>query len=83
MKRTDVQEALGIGKSNFFHLLREYRRAQKTSSISYERSTPPRLCLATEAQVRRELLREKKLVQDPWMPISGYNLVVLASPLSP
>jgi len=77
LKRTDVQEALGIGKSHFFDLLREYRRVPETFSISYERSTPPRLSLATEAGIRRELLRERKLVEDPRLPISGYNYSAL------
>jgi transposase len=74
MKRTDVQKALGIGRSHFFDLLREYRRAPETFSIACERSTPPRPSLAAEAEIRRELLRERKLVEDPRLPISGYNL---------
>ena len=70
-----MQEALDIGKSHFFDLLRECRRVPESFSISYERSTPPRLPLATEAEIRREFLRESKLAEDPRLPISGYNLV--------
>jgi transposase len=77
MKRTDVQEALGIGKSHFFSLLGDYRRAPETFSLSYARSTPPRLSPAIEAEIKKELLREKKLVEDPRLPISGYNYSAL------
>jgi len=77
IKRMDVQEALAIGKSRFFELLREYRQAPETLSVSYERSTPPRLSPAAEAAIKAELLREKKLVEDPRLPISGYNYSAL------
>jgi hypothetical protein len=77
MKRTDVQEALAIGKSRFFELLREYRRAPNTLSVGYQRSTPARLPPAAEAEICKELLREKKLVEDPRLPISGYNYSAL------
>jgi len=77
MKRTEVQEALGIGKSRFFELLKEYRHAPHTLSVSYERSTPSRLSPAAEAEIEKELLREKKLVEDPRLPISGYNYSAL------
>lgn len=77
MKRTDVQEALAIGKSRFFELLREYRRTPNTLSVAYRRSTPARLSPAAEAEIKRELLREKKLVEDPRLPISGYNYSAL------
>jgi hypothetical protein len=40
---TEVHEMLGLGRSHFFELLIEYRRAPEIFSISYERSTPPRL----------------------------------------
>lgn len=30
--------------------------------------------MATEAKIRQELLREKKLMDDPRLPISGCNL---------
>ena len=40
ISRTDLQEALGIGKSRFFSLLKEYRRTPNTLSVAYQRSTP-------------------------------------------
>jgi len=77
MNRPDLQEALGIGKSRFFSLLKEYRRAPETFSVSYERSTPPRVSPTTDAEIKYELLREKKLVENPRLPISGYNYSAL------
>lgn len=77
MKRTDVQEALAIGKSRFFQLLKEYRRSPNTLSVTYQRSTPARLSPATEAEIKKQLLREKNLVEDPRLPISGYNYSAL------
>ena len=77
MKRTDVQEALGVGKSRFFSLLGEYRQTPETFSLSYVRSTPARLTPAIEEEIKRELLRERKLVEDPRLPISGYNYSAL------
>jgi len=77
IKRTDVQEALAIGKSRFFELLKEYRRTPNTLSVAYQRSTPARLSPAAEAEIKKELLREKKLVEDPRLPISGYNYSAL------
>lgn len=77
IKRIDVQEALAIGKSRFFELLREYWQASETLSVSYERSTPPRLSPTAEAAIKAELLREKDLVEDPRLPISGYNYSAL------
>jgi len=43
MRRMGVQEALGIGKSRFFVLLKAYRQNPENFSIAYERSTPARL----------------------------------------
>jgi hypothetical protein len=65
MNRTGLQEALGIGKSRFFSLLKEYRQASETFSVSYECSTPPRVSPTTDAEIKYELLREKKQVEDP------------------
>jgi hypothetical protein len=77
MKRTDVQEALAIGKSRFFELLKDYRRSPNTLSVAYQRSTPARLPPAAEAEIKKQLLREKNLVEDPRLPISGYNYSAL------
>ena len=82
MTRTDLQETLGIGKSRFFSLLKVYRQSPETFSVSYERSTPPRVSPTTDAEIKYELLREKKLVEYPRLPISGYNYSALRDRLT-
>jgi len=77
IRRADLQEMLRIGKSRFFVLLKEYRRDPEAFSIVYERATPQRLSAEVEAEIKRGLLQEKEIVQDPDLPISGYNYSAL------
>jgi hypothetical protein len=76
-ERTSVEETLGIGKTRFFALLKEYRYNPKAFSLSYKRATPAKLSAPVEAEIERELLREKELVEDWRLPISGYNYSAL------
>jgi len=80
--RASVEETLGIGKTRFFALLKEYRQNAKTFSLTYKRATPAKLSSVVEAEVARELLREKQLVEDRRLPISGYNYSALRDRLS-
>jgi len=73
----EIQEMLGIAKTHFFALLKEYRQDPEAFSIAYERHTPRRLTAAIEAEIERELLREKEIVEDKRLPISGYNYSAL------
>jgi hypothetical protein len=82
MKRTEAQEMLGVGKSRFFILLKEYRLDPENFSIAYERSTQARLSAEVEAEIEKALLEEKEIVQDPDLPISGYNYTALRDRLS-
>lgn len=75
--RDEIQEILGIGKTRFFALLKEYRQGPETFSVAYERHTPGRLSAAVEAEIERELLREREIVEDKRLPISGYNYSAL------
>lgn len=77
MSRVDVQEMLGIGKSRFFTLVKEYRQDSQTFSLEYQRNTPVRLTTEVEAELEKELLREKTIVEDTDLPISGYNYTLL------
>ncbi len=77
IERTSVEETLGIGKTRFFALLKEYRYNPKAFSLSYKRATPAKLSAPVEAEIERELLREKELVEDRRLPISGYNYSAL------
>jgi hypothetical protein len=71
--RTTIEETLGIGKSRFFAILGQYRRNQDKFSILYHRESPTRLPAYIEDAIEKELKLEKALVDDPSLPISGYN----------
>jgi transposase len=77
LDRAEIQEILGIGKTRFFALLKEYRQDTAAFSVGYERHTPNRLSAAVEAEIERELLREKAIVEGKRLPISGYNYSAL------
>ena len=77
VNRAEIQEILGIGKTRFFALLREYRHDPQAFSLTYRRTTPAKLSPAVETEIARQLLREKKLVEDPELPISDYNYSAL------
>jgi hypothetical protein len=77
LTRGEIQELLDIGKTRFFALLKECRQTPETFSIAYERHSPGRLSPTVEAEMERELLREKKIVEDTRLPISGYNYAAL------
>jgi len=73
MTRTEVAEVLGIGKTRFFALLKEYRQDAAGFSVDYQRATPARLSDEVERAIEDELRRDQALVDDPQLPISGYN----------
>jgi len=73
MSRDEVQDALDISRSRFFILWREYREDPEAFTISYQRTTPRRISPAAEEAIEHELMREKSLIEDPEIPISGYN----------
>jgi transposase len=77
LKRAEIQEMLDIGKTRFFALLKEYRKDPEGFSVAYERHTPGRLSGTVETEIERELLREKAIVEDKRLPISGYNYSAL------
>ena len=82
ISRADVQEMLGIGRSRFFVLLKDYRRDPAGFSIAYQRTTPARLAVAVEAELAKALLREKEIVEDQSLPISGYNYTAIQDRLA-
>lgn len=77
MSREEVQEALDICRSRFFVLLKDYRKDPEVFTIAYERNTPRRIPSEAETAIERELLRDKNLIDDPEIPISGYNYSAL------
>lgn len=75
--RAEVEEILQVNKTRSFAILKEYRRDPESFSIAYELETPTRLSEEVEAAIAKELLREKALVEDPQLPISGYNYLAM------
>jgi hypothetical protein len=68
---------LGIGRSRFFVLLKDYRQGPEGFSVAYQRTTPARLSAGVEAEIAQALLREKEIVEDPNLPITNYNYTAI------
>jgi len=82
LPRTEIQDMLGVSKSRFFVLLKQYRQDPAAFSVAYSRVTPAKLSAAVEAEIERALLEEKQIVEDPDLPISGYNYSALRDRLA-
>ncbi|MDO9066605.1 MAG: hypothetical protein Q7U96_05955 [Chloroflexota bacterium] len=81
ISRSEIENTLGIGKTRFFILLKQYREHPETFSIDYQRKSKARLSGEVEEKIRIELLREKELVENKELPISGYNYAALSDRL--
>ena len=65
---------LGIKRSRFFELLKEYRNDPDNFSISYSRKRSTRkISNAIEENIFKELSLEKELIENKDMPIRFYN----------
>jgi hypothetical protein len=73
LDRPAIQETLGISRATFFALLGEYRRNRDEFSLTYQRATPAKLPASVEKEIEAQLMLEKQLIEDPSLPISGYN----------
>lgn len=73
LSRTEIQKVLEIGKTRFFTLLKVFREEPHNFTIAYQRKTPARLSSQAESKIKNALLKEKKIVEDPDLPVSGYN----------
>ncbi|MFC1972301.1 hypothetical protein ACFLVE_02710, partial [Chloroflexota bacterium] len=73
LDRPAIEETLGISKSTFFVLLREYRHNSDEFSLSYHRETPTRIPARVEKEIEKELLLQKNLLNDSTLPITTYN----------
>lgn len=73
LSRRNIQEVLEIGKTRFFVLLRLFREDPQNFTVAYQRATPAKLSSQAEAKIENALLKEKKIVEDPDLPVSGYN----------
>jgi hypothetical protein len=73
LDRSAIEEILGVSKTRFFALLRRYRHDADRFSLAYQRTTATRLPASVEKEIEAELMLEKGLIEDPSLPISGYN----------
>jgi len=81
ISRSEIQNALGIGKTRFFALLKQLRNSPRNFSTDYQRKSKPRLSIAAEERIRHELMRDKALVDNQELPIYGYNYAALTDRL--
>ena len=79
LDRPAIQETLGISRATFFVLLGGYRRNLDEFSLAYQRASPTRLPASVEEEIEAELMLEKGLIEDPSLPISGYNYSAIRS----
>lgn len=69
-----ILEILGIKRSRFFELLKEYQKAPESFSISYKRAkSTRRISKKVEENIIKELRIEKGLIENKEMPIKSYN----------
>ena len=74
IERKYIQEVLGIGKTRFFALIKDYRKNPNEFSIQYRRKIKTRKILESiEHNIIKELQIEKKLIQDKDIPLRYYN----------
>jgi transposase len=73
MSRGEVEKEMGIGKSRFFVLLKQYRQSPANFSINYHRFTPKKLTYKEECAIRDCLKFDRELIGNPDIPISSYN----------
>jgi len=69
LDKSTAEEILEIGRSRFFSLLNQYRRDPDNFSLAYQKETPARI----PAWVEKELMLERRLIEDPALPITTYN----------
>lgn len=73
LERNYIQGILGIRRRRFFVLLKQYKANPKNFTIRYERNTPPRISPDIEQNILKELSVEKKIIQNPTIPLKSYN----------
>jgi hypothetical protein len=73
LDRPAIEETLGISRSTFFLLWKEYRRNSDEFSVAYHRETSARIPARVEEEIERELMLEKNLIDDSTLPITHYN----------
>jgi hypothetical protein len=73
ISRSEIQEILGLGKTRFFALFKDFKKDANGFGIRYQRIPKTRISSDAEVTIAKELNREKMLVEDPRLPITSYN----------
>ncbi len=74
IERKYIQEILGIKKSRFFILLKQYQENPQQFTTQYQRTTPSRIISPDiEKNILKELTLDKKIIQDKENPLKSYN----------
>jgi len=74
IERKYIQEVLGIGKTRFFALIKDYRKNPNEFSIQYRRKIKTRKIFESiEHNIIKELQIEKSMIQDVDIPLRHYN----------
>ena len=74
IKRSYLQEVLGIKQRRFWELVKRYQQDPSSFSIHYARRNPTRVISpAIEKNILKELSIEKKLIGDKQIPLHSYN----------
>lgn len=82
LDRAAVENVLGISKTRFFALLRQYRQDSDKVTLAYHRSSPKRLPAWIEGEIEKELMLDKGLIDDATLPITGYNYAAIRDRLA-
>jgi len=77
IRRGEVENTLGIGKTRFFALLKQFCETPDTFSIDYHRSSKGRLSDEVEERIKEVLLSDKELIENKELPITTYNYAAL------
>lgn len=75
-----LEEALnlvGVKRSRWFLLVKQYRKSPETFSLVYQRKTPPRIDQSTEIAIKKALDEEQALITNPDIPITTINYSAL------
>ncbi len=77
MTREEVEKELGIGKSRFFVLLKQYKNNPDEFAIKYHRCTTTKLSHNVECAIQDGLRFDKQLIENASIPITTYNYSAL------
>ena len=82
IKRSYLQEILGVKRRRFCVLVKQYRENPDSFSIQYKRKGKTRCLSPTiEKNILKELRFEKKLIKDKGVPLKSYNYSFIKSQL--